>query len=88
MPSVPMVWAPVHSAWNHEALISSWMGQGRPECGLRNAECRLKKNPNSGIEKPMLALYMYGTGLPARPGLAPRPTTQFFPGEKATYGHA
>jgi hypothetical protein len=23
-----MVWAPVHSAWNHEAVISPWMGQG------------------------------------------------------------
>ncbi len=28
MPGVPMVWAPVHSAWNHKVVISPWMGQG------------------------------------------------------------
>jgi len=33
-----MVWVPVHSAWNHKAVISPWMGQG-----IQNAECKLKE---------------------------------------------
>jgi len=93
MPSGPLVWAPVHSAWNHKAVISSWIGQDS-ECRLQNAECRFESNripkpgnPNSEIESPMLALYLDGTGLPARPGLAPRPTTEFFSAEKDIYGH-
>lgn len=28
MRGVPMVWAPVHTAWNYETVISPWIGQG------------------------------------------------------------
>jgi hypothetical protein len=41
------------------------------ECGMRIEEINSEiRNPNSEIEKPML---------PARPGLASRPTIEFFP---------
>jgi len=48
------------------------------ECGMQIERNRI---PNSDIERPMLVLYLHGTGLPARLGLAPKPTTEFFPGK-------
>jgi len=69
--SLPMVWEPVHSAWNHEALISPWKGPGLAL-------------PASFGGRSVISFWTKGSRpvLPARPGLAPRPTTEFFPKKK------
>jgi hypothetical protein len=60
---------------------------------MQIAECRMQieknskiGNPKSKIERPMLALYLNGTGLPARPELASRNQRKIFFGKKA-YGY-
>ena len=76
MPSVPMVWAPVHSAWNHKAVISPWMGQGAGASRL--------------LRRKVSELFMIRE-IPADASSADWPCSQtndrIFSEEKAVYGH-